>query len=326
MKTKNIIIIILCLCIIAFVPGVTGAVSVYDENDILDTNNAEDLMVGMFVTTEYLDLFDMEGYLEDNIVNVTRIIHNNDEIDNIIDYEGKHYAKLVNKSFTDEETGNQIETSEYVFEDLDGYGCYSFFVDDRENGYYSSVIDDVFCDCSIVANGFDTLEENLIEATIYYSGEYAVFYVNPVYQSADGSVYVVPGQGIGTSGKNIAGSELSTSLKSETAVTVQDQAKNIKNEVKLTVKLVMPVEGITVSQMTKDNECIKLDSFVAGELPIDYYPESGAEYLIIDSVTTDANGNQQSDRDVIDKSEDSFDTYKTLENGMYQQFTTYVNW
>lgn len=323
MKTKNIIIIILCLCIIAFVPGVLGAVSVYEEDTV--KKDSRDLIIGFFLTTEHLDLFDMEAYLEDNFVTATDFITTKIEPESTSDYEGRIYAKLVDKSFVDEETGNYIETKEYVFEDIEGYPFFDCVIPD-ENGEYTSLLSDpIFCNVSSHINTSDTGRANKIEATIYYSGDYTVFYVNPVFQSEDGSVYLMSGLGIATAGET-EGSKMSKSLKDEVTVNMGDKVMKNSSEAILNIEIVNPIKEITLSQMNGKNECIKTETFAPGEVPEEYTAEKDAEYFILESKTVDKEGKLNSDRKIIDKNEDYFDTFQTLPDGMHTQFSTKVNW
>ena len=76
------------------------------------------LLAGVFITREYLDLFDFESYLSDNastIVNGGEITVEDQE-----KYNGRLYAVLKPRTLTNEETGDTTEHWEYVFEETTG--------------------------------------------------------------------------------------------------------------------------------------------------------------------------------------------------------------
>ena len=76
----------------------------------------EERLIGVFLTTESLDLFDFDSYLKDNISDFSggeiKLDGNTDK------YQGRLYAELRQKTLTNTETGEKLTTEEYVFPDL----------------------------------------------------------------------------------------------------------------------------------------------------------------------------------------------------------------
>ena len=77
-------ILILVLAMTMFLTGCQLAVETVNEQGMHNS----DQLVGVVVTTEYLDLFDMEGYLEDNLGSIMAG-KNPDQSD----YQGRLYAQ-----------------------------------------------------------------------------------------------------------------------------------------------------------------------------------------------------------------------------------------
>ena len=67
MKNKIGIIILACVLVVSFVLGVTGAVTFAKDESTDNADGAsKDRLIGVFITTEYLDLFDFDSYFQDN--------------------------------------------------------------------------------------------------------------------------------------------------------------------------------------------------------------------------------------------------------------------
>lgn len=110
MKTNRIIIIFVCVVLAFFTLGATDVIHM--ANAV--TGDAEGRMIGVFVTTEPLDLFDIEGYFNDN---AEKILSGGEISESISEkYQDRLYATLVEKSYTNEETGEIAVIKEYVFE------------------------------------------------------------------------------------------------------------------------------------------------------------------------------------------------------------------
>ena len=91
---KRNIIIIACVMLLAFLLGLAGlSLAQSGTADVL----GKDRLIGVFITTEYLDLFDMESYFNDNIGKMTTggdITIDGDSPK----YQGRLYATLKDRS------------------------------------------------------------------------------------------------------------------------------------------------------------------------------------------------------------------------------------
>lgn len=304
MKTKKIIVVIVVVCIIAVGAGVAGGLYLSSKNtEAANKKSNGDRLVGMFVTVAENDP-------------PSEFLETDSEADS--GDGGRLYARLIDRYYTDEETGTKIKRSEYVFDGVEGYGCYGFYVDEHEHGYVSDYVDDIFCDYNLVWG-----DELSLEATIYYSGESFYAAVNPVYQSEDGSVYLTSGdlaECLTTS------SNMNSTCSDE--ITVYENGKLVTKTsvVTLNIESTDKIERIEISEMSETNECLLTNSYLPSALPEEYKPASGAEYLLVVTETVANDGEKYSKRMIVDKNENYFDTYETLENGFYKQKSTMVNW
>lgn len=82
------------------------------------TSINKDRLIGVFLTKEYLDLFDIEGYLNDNTGSFSGREIKLDESEK--KYQDRLYAELRPKTHTNTETGEKIYTEEYVFPSVKG--------------------------------------------------------------------------------------------------------------------------------------------------------------------------------------------------------------
>jgi hypothetical protein len=133
MMKYNTKIVAICLAalLLSMLPGCQLA------REDAGTNASEDRLIGVFLTTEYLDLFDFEGYLNDNIGSLSG---GDIKLDGTTEeYQGKLYAELSPRTLTNTETGEEVVTKEYVFPGFEGITYFSARVPatTEQEGFYS---------------------------------------------------------------------------------------------------------------------------------------------------------------------------------------------
>ena len=147
-----------------------------------------DRMIGAFITTEYLDLYDMESYLNDHassLVNDGSITLGNDS-----KYEGKLFA--------DVEKGEADSPSEWKisFGNMDGqYMLMPVSTDENGEQYMGNLCSDAINEPYLHSNVSDDSEEQELSGTIYEAadGKEKVWYVNPIYQTENSEIYAITG-------------------------------------------------------------------------------------------------------------------------------------
>ena len=218
---------------------------------------SRDRLIGVYITTEYIDLFDLEGYIG---ANASALSGGSISEADAAQYNGRLYAKLVDER--------------YVFPGVDGF---AFFMATTEHEYgtsYSNYTDEGVCGCKIAVNtndNEDSSEEALeLECTIYGltgRNDRHVIYTNPVYQTADGEVYLTSGHGISTSGVG-AGALVSQKLTDSTTVT-DSEGNAVTSSASVNVHYViaeLPL-GYTLIEMDADSREISRREYAPGELP-----------------------------------------------------------
>ena len=236
---------------------------------------SRDRLIGVYVTTEYVDLFDIEGYIG---ANASALSGGSISEADAAQYSGRLYAEFVDER--------------YVFPGVDGF---AFFMATTEHDYgtsYSNYTDEGVCGGKIDMHhndNDDSSEETLeLECTIYGltgSNDRHVIYTNPVYQTADGKVYLTSGHGISTSGVG-AGALVSQKLTDSTTVT-DSQGNAVTSSASVNVRYVvadLPL-GYTLIEMNADSREISRREYAPGELPPEYAANDSTAYIIVESRT-----------------------------------------
>ncbi len=283
MKIKAIAILI-ALCVLAAVISGFQLKKPDDENK----STLGDRLIGTLITTEGLNTFDMEAYLNENIGEIVKGENQTVEIEDKQNYNNKIYARQVTKEDTTED-GEKITHKEYVFDDINGYWIFDAKIPSTETE------ESYTCLCSEgglsniqskvhhTDNGVEELE---LIADIYYSFEKwgTVFYMNPVYQEADGDIYVVEGMGHSVTGdKGSIGSDSKGSQTLTDKITVNENGEETVYQSKVTINYIpvyVPVKTEFVF-MNDDNKAISASEFNTHQVPSELSIPEGTEYVII---------------------------------------------
>lgn len=272
----------------------------------------EERLVGVLVTKEYLDLFDMDRYLKDNIssfVDGKTTYVNEDK-----QYSGRIYAELKPKTLTHVESGKTVETWEYEFEEIDGISFFTAKMDSTDgissfHTYFDSAISD----------GYYTMgNESSIEGTIYrVPTDYDAVYVNPVYQSSDGRVYVMSGSGYSSSGIEDEGSRFTSTLE-EKHVIVEDGVEYEESfTVIVTIAVKTPIENVTVIQMQEDHTVVSQERYRPEELPEEIVFHSETEYVLVETMSHSSKGDVIN-REIYESGDTSFRSYLLRDDGIFE--------
>lgn len=290
----------------------------------------EDRLAGVFVTTEYLDLFDFEGYMNDNLKGFSggEIIMDGDTEK----YQGRLYAALTTKTLTNEETGETIETEEYVFEGVEGIPYFAAVMQATAQGgdaYTASVSDPAISDAHMAINVGDAENSTALEGTIYVSParEERTYYFNPVYQSADGSVYLTSGSGFMVGNwPTSEGEQYSQTMDASYTETENGKSKTERISVKLSIGVMFAPEKIVVLQMDAQSKLLSRTERAPGELPEVFSPEPDAEYLVVETHKRDAEGNATVSREIVGKDAESMETFCARADGVCEKRWTQIKW
>lgn len=292
-------------------------------------NPYEDRLVGVFLTTEYLDLFDFESYLNDNLAGFSggEIVMDGDAEK----YQGRLYATLATRTLTSEETDETIETEEYVFEGVEGIPYFSATVSatDEYGSYKTSISDPAISDGKMNLFYGDEANSTTLEGTVYVSpiSRERTYYFNPVYQSADGSVYLVAGSGFMIGDWTASeGEQYAQTMDATYSVTENGETKTESTSVKLSISVMFAPEKIVILQMDADSKRLSRMEYTPGELPQTFAPEPDAAYLVVETHKRDATGNVTVARGIYGKDAESVETFFARADGVCVKRWTQIVW
>ena len=251
----------------------------------------KDILIGVFLTTD--SVFESDYYAglktEDN----------------------KYYATLTQKNVGEETE----ENSAYVFEGLIGYGFYDGFLEldiDTHSRFRSH--DNAFCNPEISGD----FANSVMNATVYVCRENVNLCLNPVYQDAEGRVYtILNGEGMCISG---TGASVTTPFSDSTWIFDDFKTEKLTTEINIEVKHKDLVKETSFTQFTKDNKIIKTDTFKLGETPKEYPLSKDVDYIIVDTVYTDTDGNEYTEKEFVRIGEDELYLYTLDDDGIYSKW------
>lgn len=278
-----------------------------------------DKLIGVFVTTQYLDLFDFDGYMIDNIKNFQggEITMDNKTTQK---YQGRIYATLVPSTYTSEETGETILTHDYTFTDIEGIQFCIPIVQstEDENSYRSTMTDPALSNVNTSIAVGDDENSITLDGTIFVttSGNIDKYYFNPVYQSADGSVYVVSGESFSFNNEtNSEGAVFSQNLSETTTITENGKTKKDSISINISISSMFAPEKIVVIQMNADNAPVSQTEYKPDTLPDDIALEAVTAYVIVETYKQDGNGTATVSRDIYGRDAKNIETYFARADG-----------
>lgn len=286
----------------------------------------EDRLIGALVTTEYLDLFDFESYFNDH---AGQFVDGGDiVVENSDAYQRRIYAALTTEILTDEETGEQMEHKKYVFDGIDGMGYFAPRVGDEYGGYIGSHGDKGVTDAHMNIVSTDEEDSIILEGTVYVDmGKLdAEYYVNPVYQCADGAVYVTSGSGYLLSGDHGEGEMFSTTLDATTTIAEDGRTRADSCSVTIHLAAMFAPERIVLLQMDENSGVLSRKEYTPGTLPELLELEAGTAYLVVETHKRDGAGEEAVDRELYQSDTENIGTFYAREDGICQKQWTQLNW
>ncbi|XCP86679.1 hypothetical protein ABXS75_07770 [Roseburia hominis] len=281
-------------------------------------------LIGAFITPDYLDLYDMEGYLEAHASDLAdgREVMLADDAK----YEEKLYADIQKNG--SEDPGDW----KVSFGDIAGVNFFTpFWKGEDGDGYWASEYGDGICDTDTHIKTTDTGEERSIKGTVYIlpgkANENIAYYVNPVYQTQEGRIFVVSGQGFSTSGDSSEGVCMTTELADQVTTTENGKSVEEKSSVAVSIAVMYRPVKITIFQMDRENRIIRKAEYSPAEVPQKLTAESGAEYILVETEKENLSGEEVVSREIYERSKEEYlETFYAMENGMVARQSTEVVW
>ncbi len=249
---------------------VSGCSLAKPTDDTTTTTPYSDRLVGIFLTTEYIDSFDVDAWLAENadqLVDGGTISIPKEE-------QTRIYATLVD--------GN------YQFEGLDGFYLATYTMmgnpDKGETSYRTVDSSAYILDLHHALHSADNETKTELTGNLFLSDQVdsMVFYCNPIYQTEDGKVYLVPGEGL-QSAPGLA----AYTLSGTTTVTENGTTQAHTSTIEVKIDCVEIAQKIVLLEMDEMNREIGRTEWIPGQIPDEFTPTAETAYLIIEEHRTD---------------------------------------
>lgn len=288
--------------------------SLAQEETLDGRSSTGDMLIGVFITEEHLDLFDFEAYLNDNLDKVMNggLIEGDTSA-----YENRIYAVREGK----EEDG--VSSNYYVFEGLEGYPFFTPTITEGIETYTTICMENGISEIKQdIKSVDDSILELTLTGTMYVASDldYVSFFLNPVYQDVEGNVYLTAGTGLSTNGLRVGGS-MSQNYNEEVTVTTNGESTTKRCYVEVTYEGVNRPEEITVLQMSADHLVLSRETYTPGKLPKEITPLEDTEYFLVE--TRHAGG---TDREIFGRDQVQIKSYVAVENGICENVLTKILW
>lgn len=256
---KLSIALILALCL-----SLTGC-SLLREDESGDSAT-EDRLVGVYITSEHLDTFDIDSYISDNISSLA----NGGEVsaEDAAKYSGRIYA--------------EVKDGTAIFP-VEGMAIISARFGDGNESYIGSQRGDCVVGGGTHVTGSDNTDGLEISGTIYVpANESLTVFCNPVYQEPDGDIYLVGGQGMGSDGAGSMKQTMSASIDPH------GDERGYSMSIDVTIEPIYASDKLVVLYYAEDGSLMSREEYVPGELPGELASGGGA-YVVIEDYTRDYN-------------------------------------
>lgn len=291
----------------------------------------ESRLAGVLITTEYLDLFDMEGYLNDNswkIEGGNLALEENDADG----YEGRLYATLQEETGKDE-AGDTAEGQRYRFDGVEGIQFFatSLPLEGEEQGVFRSFGDEAVGDGHVALVENDEGEEVSLTGVVYVAGglenqSNRTYYVNPVYQQADGRIYATAGNGMNMSEAESEGTGWSQTLEDKVTVTENGESKEWSSRVDIKFSVMFPPEQIVLLEMDAQSQVLSREEFEPENLPEVLALGEDTGYIILESWKRDGEGAKVVSRMLYGRDCEYMDSFRLGNNGICIKQQTKLEW
>lgn len=213
-----------------------------------------------------------------------------------------------------------------TFGTLEGEWLYSLCVSNDEGTYRTS---DASEGIVVTGHHYSVTDEGnrvIIGGTLYCSPaglkEDTILYLNPVFQQADGQVYLIPGDSFYLGGGTEEGQLWSQTM---TTTTLQDGTVT-ETTVTLEIEALYRPEAIVVMALDEESQLLSRTEYLPGQAPEVLFPGSAAAFLLVETRKTAPDGTAVVSRALIPREEETFTTFSCREDGICVAADTQVRW
>lgn len=264
-----------------------------------------DRLVGVYITENYIDSFDFEAYVQDN---ASSLSGGSGEISR---EDAAKYTRRIYAEITDGKTSFPIEGIAFIAARYEKDG----------ESYTGSDYGDKLADVHLSINVSDDMETTVLTGKLFAdSGAgHMSAYCNPVYQQADGRVYLVPGEGVSANMGSM------THSLSESCESAKKGERGYGMDITLEVEGRRPSEKLAVLLYSAEGALLSRTEYAPEEMPEEIAAE-GAAWAVFEDYTADYSGEPQVIRQLIAAGSDEGFLSLHLEPGesFYTPRTTYL--
>ena len=308
MMKHNLKLATLCLALLLALTGCQLAKEDGAEQAVPDK------LAGVFITFGYLDLVEENDFTVDSTSSLPAAI----DLMGSLRPEGRLYAELKASTFTVDETGETHTTHDYVFP-IEGSALFTAIVPEEgeRESYFHTSLSGALCDSTTNLSGGDGTSVSM-EATLYVSKTAGrkVFYFNPVYQSADGRVYLVPGSGMTSVNNDDGLSSMSQTMTDTSTGTENGVTKTDKRSYKITVNTMYAPRRIAVLQMDADSQLLARDEYAADVMPEKFMLKEETAYLVVETHSEGMREEKHISREIYARDVGYFNTFYEKADGL----------
>ena len=281
-----------------------------------DYSSVGDTLIGAYVTTEYVDTYDLghNSLSTSDSVSVDkkdlgRIYGTLDKENETVTFpgiegyslinlkeekDGQTYIKLISDGFSDTCT-NIMDNSEEIT------GTIYYDASKLSLHYYCETPDEDYENREGITCTTEELEDGSILYDYATTGDDYSVYVNPIYQCSNGDIYLMSSTGMMLSDDG----DYSESISSQKTATTNTSDASSLSKVTICFKSNLPAEQVTLTQMDKNGNVLQKDSYSAKEFPESYSRKPDCDCILV----TKTDCNDDTSYDVIHKDEDSYTLY-----------------
>ena len=285
---------------------------------------SNDRLIGLWITREWLDLYDTEAYVQDHLNGLS--LDEAEALNENSPYMGRLYATLQEEVVTGS-SGNQKTLYKYAFPGIDGMNFYfasrpeTVALGDFIASHYDEAITDNHTTI-LMSQGAE------ISGTIYVASTCAnkTFYLNPVYQTQDGRVYVESTGGNEFDGIDYEGPLFSQTIEDKSVVTENGTSEEIKNTTTLSIEILNPPTKIVVIQMDQNSEIVSRAEYEPGKLPEALVPRASMEYIVLETQKVDPQGEHIVTHELFSKDDYALFSFYERADGICVKQYTQISW
>jgi hypothetical protein len=217
---------------------------------------------------------------------------------------------------------------EYLFDGVEGISFFYSIGTEDEAGVIIFHANDGVSDVDLDVQVTDLGRNVSLDGVIYVSALAGrqVFYLNPVYQQADGRIYLINGSGVEVPGEPDEGGIVNHKIDQ----TVESETDGVKrassSSISLTFRKALPTESIRLLQMDRASKLIRQDKYLLEERPETVRVELGAAYLVVEVLARNAQDELITRRELYEQDDEALVFIDCGANGICVERTTQLVW